>query len=390
MMRAIVQAGALRSAVNKAVAALNKSNWVPVLSMVRIECAEGRLSVSGTNQTMVVTATCPVHSGEDGAFCVPGVRLARFLRHLPADEMLSIRHVGDRAQIDMALGRLSLMTIPADEFPTKASIVEPFGPAITMTAPDLLAFLRRLLPFVCTEETRYYLNGVCLHAGPGGKLVGAATDGRHLARVTLDADAGTMGDLRAIVPNAAVRWIVSHLGKTGDAKLSFDAGKHCIRIEAEGTTIVTDLVDGRYPDYERVIPATWTKRVKLDRAKTLSTLTLLNSLLHKGNGCRIVEQADGRLAVVARNIDSEELVLALPMTAAEPAIEAARFDVSMNPRLLTTALLASCGEAIWLAASPGGGPVAITGDDDPGAVSVVMPMRGIDFDIALPDGAVAC
>jgi DNA polymerase-3 subunit beta len=386
-MRATVKAGALRAAVNQANAATGRGT-IPVLGCVKLAVDGDVLRVSGMDLDMLASATCATLSREAGAVCVSAMRLARFLRYLPADELVTLRLAGDRLNVDLPFGRLALMTVPAADFPDGQFEVEDLGEPIDILASDLHGFLRRIVPFISTEEVRYYLCGVCLEQ-QSSEIVGVATNGHVLAVIPLDQPGDPIGKARPIIPIATVRFLIAHMPRAGAASVRFNKAFSRAVIQAGDLVVATKLIDGTFPDYGRVIPQGPADPFEVKRSGTLASLRLVNAFSYRDASCRIARQADGRIALLARNFDAGELAFALPVPTASASSNGKPLGVSVNPRLLTTALEASRGDNIRIEIRDPSGPITIAGEDE--ATILVMPMRGDEMeDIRLPDGAVAC
>lgn len=388
MMRATIKAGAFRTAVNKATAATEYRNTIPVLGCVRLTVGDGSISICASNLDQMVTVSCPTLSGDTGSVCVDARRLARFLRHLPADETLTLRLKGDRLNLELPFGRLAMMTVPADAFPADLMQGRSLGQPIEILASDLHGVFSRIAPFMNSEEIRYYLCGVLLEQ-QSSEIVCVATTGTMLAVIPMDQPSDPIGKRRPIIPSAAVRFLINHMPRVGAASIHFDADFRHALFSVDGLTVATKLIDGTFPDYGRVIPTGPTTALDIGLSGTLSKLKLVNTFGVNSASCRIAEQRDGRLALLARSFDVGEMAFALPLAHSSREPGAAPIAFNVNPRLLTTVLQAARGDQVTLEIREHGAPIAIRGADE--AIIVLMPMRGDDMKgIMLPEGAVAC
>lgn len=349
-------AGALRKALRAAGGIVEKRYTIPVLGciVVRADGKEATIEATDLDRVLRWRLDC---SGE-GEFVVPFAPLAAIIRHLGDGEMVRIGAAPDnRVRVDFGDGRASFMSLPIADWP---SIGEMTGDVTTLAMPP--CSLTDLAAFISTEETRYYLNGVFIEIGI--ETVRAVATNGHALGVIRDAatrkDDGDGGGF--IVPRYAVEWISAHARDVESLSAIFTTTK--ASFAADRFTLVTKLIDGRYPDWQRVVPAAETPTlltVDADGfARKLARLRALGGR-HAGlsyDGKRIVGSASGP--------DGETMSLAFGGKTDKP------FDLEFRPDPLSDGLRFVGGQ-VTIKSGGAGDPLRVEGDGT--RIAVVMPAR---------------
>ena len=222
---------------------------IPVLAMIRLTGEGSALKVQATDldNYLTVDAECGCTEPLD-VLLRPDV-LAHFARH--AQGLITIKREGDN--VKLTSGDISAEffdVIPVEDWP---EMRQPDGATATIPEVDFVELLRHTRPFISTEETRYYLNGVYLHA-PEGKLIGAATDGHRIAEYSTGVN---WFDRSHILPTKAAK-IIALASKKGNGALDVttdnDVNRCSLRFVAQGWTLTCKTIDGTFPDYSRVFP----------------------------------------------------------------------------------------------------------------------------------------
>jgi DNA polymerase-3 subunit beta len=263
-----------------------------------------------------------------------------------------------------------LQTLPADDFP--ALSVDDLGHAFTLPAADLKRLIDKTRFAISTEETRYYLNGIYLHAATSdGKptLRAVATDGHRLAQAELPLPAGAKDMPGVIVPRKTVSELVK-LVEDGDGEVRIELSPAKIRFTTSRVVLTSKLIDGTFPDYERVIPQGNDKKMEVDNktfAEAVDRVSTLSS--DKGRAVKLAMQ-DGRLTLSVNNPDSgsasEEIAVEYGFDPLEIGFNA-RYLLDISERL-------EGGTAEFQLADPGS-PTLIRDGKDVSSLYVLMPMR---------------
>jgi DNA polymerase-3 subunit beta len=348
---------------------VERRNTIPILSTLRLVGQGGRLAITGTDLDIEATVTIPT-TGGDIAATAPAALLHDIVRKVPEGADIVLDPAETHLAVRAGRSRFKLQTLPAEDFPDLSRAGQD---AASLTLPA--ASLRRLLAFtsfaISTEETRYYLNGVYLHAAADGegarRLTGVATDGHRLARrfgPALEADWPGM-----IVPRKAVSMLLKWLD--GEAPVTIRASDRVLTVSDEGKRLTTKLIDGTFPDYARVIPKGDAPAVRFDSAALAQALDRVVAISsERGRAVRIA-MADGAATLSVVNPDAGS---------AEDEIEATtkpghQLTSGYNARYLLDILAALDASEITLAQADPGSPALILNPAEPDDLTVLMPMR---------------
>lgn len=256
---------------------------VPILSNVLLQ-AEDQLTVLGTDLDLEMRIEMPANVETPGSVTVPAGLIARLARSMPAnaegDLALELSESGHELQLIAARSHYDLQVLPADDYPLMQGPEEP-GCTFTLPGNELAALLKQPAYAMSTEEARFFLNGIHLHPRETADdldLVAVATDGIKLCRAVMPAIAGLTMEMPAvIIPRKTITHFVTMLNNANaDVTVRIDSKK--IEITAGSTRITSRLVDGTFPDYERVIPDENTIEVDLD-VETLQDVSARIALL---------------------------------------------------------------------------------------------------------------
>ena len=294
------------------------------------------------------------------------------VRKLPDGADIELARDGEQGRLTVASGpaRFSLQTLPADDFPSLS--VDDLGHAFSLPAKDLRRLIEKTRFAISTEETRYYLNGIYLHAAvSGGKPVlrAVATDGHRLAQVELPLPSGAKDMPGVIVPRKTVVEL-ARLAEDADGEVRIELSPSKIRVSAPRVVLTSKLIDGTFPDYERVIPQGNDKRMEVDNlafAQAVDRVSTLSS--DKGRAVKLTI-GDGKLVLSVNNPDSGSATEELPVDYGFDPIE-----IGFNARyLLDISGQLESGTAEFQLADPGS-PTMVRDGKDASALYVLMPMR---------------
>src|SRR3954471_10951289 len=233
-----------------------KRNTIPILANAKIEAIDGKLQFTATDMEIAVVEEVPASVARNGATTAPAGTLYEIVRKLPEGAEVELETTDETGQLRLRSGKYStnLLTLPVDDFPsmTAGQLPHRFG----LPSLALRGLIDRTRFAISTEETRYYLNGIFLHSAEGaaGKVLRAvATDGHRLARVEEPAPDGAEGMPGVIVPRKTVAELRKLLEEeSGDVDIGLSDTR--IQFKAGAVTLTSKLIDGTFPEYERVIP----------------------------------------------------------------------------------------------------------------------------------------
>jgi DNA polymerase-3 subunit beta len=232
-----------------------KRNTIPILANVRIEVSRGKLSLTATDMEIAVVEEVPCTAIRDGSTTAPASTLYEIVRKLPDGVEVELDLNPENGQLRLRAGKYgtNLVTLPVEDFPAMTAGQLPHR--FKLDAKALRGLIDRTRFAISTEETRYYLNGIYLHAtaGDGPMLRAVATDGHRLARVEMDVPDGAAGMPGVIIPRKTVGELRKLIDEeSGEIELGLSDTR--IQFRAGNVTLTSKLIDGTFPEYERVIP----------------------------------------------------------------------------------------------------------------------------------------
>lgn len=322
---------------------------IPILSSVQLAAAGDGLAITATDLDISATAGVPAEVAKPGNICVSAKLLNDIARKATGDITMSLE--GDKLSVKSGRSRFSLATLSAEDFPTLGD--DKFDAEFEI---DLAALFAPVSFAISTEETRYYLNGVFFK---GGKSEAVATDGHRLGRhfgPELPAFAGI------IVPRKTV-------GLLPKGKVQVAVSQQKIRIVSDDVRITSKLIDGTFPDYERVIPTSNERVVTVDR----------DALMKASDRVSTVSSERGRAVKFSIAPGGIALAVAAGEASANDEVEAEYsgdpIDIGFNAAYVRDVLNVLPSGPVKLALQDGATPGLITSDGFEGLTLVCMPMR---------------
>jgi DNA polymerase-3 subunit beta len=371
-MRVTVERAALLKALGHVHRVVERRNTIPILSNVLLRAEEGSLRLRATDLDIEVTETIPADITEAGSTTVPAYMIYDIVRKLPDGAQVSLEMTADMGQMQIRSGRsrFMLQALPESDFPDLAAGDLPHR--FTLAAADLKRLIEKTQFAISTEETRYYLNGIYLHTiDSGGSLVirAVATDGHRLARVELPAPNGSEGMPGVIIPRKAVAEIVK-LVEDGSESITIELSSAKVRLTFDGVVLTSKLIDGTFPDYQRVIPAGNDKSLVVERgdfAKAVDRVSTISS--ERGRAVKLA-LADGRLTLTVNNPDSGSATEEI-----EVDYDNTPIDIGFNARYLLDITAQLDGDTALFKLADAGSPTVIQDREGAPALYVLMPMR---------------
>ena len=371
-MRLTIDKPSLVKALAHVASVVERRNTIPILSNVLLSAAKNELKLTATDLDIELVETVLCKAKGEGATTVPAHMFHDIVRKLPDGSDIELTRDGEQGHLTIACGpaRFSLQTLPADDFPSLS--VEDLGHAFSLAAKDLKRLIEKTKFAISTEETRYYLNGIYLHAAMSdGKpqLRAVATDGHRLAQVELPLPSGAKDMPGVIVPRKTVAEL-ARLAEDSDGDIRIELSPAKIRISGPRVVLTSKLIDGTFPDYERVIPQGNDKRMEVDNAAFAQAVDRVSTLSSdKGRAVKL-SLSDGKLVLSVNNPDSGSATEELSVDYAYDALE-----IGFNARyLLDISGQIESGTAEFQLADPGS-PTMVRDGKDHSALYVLMPMR---------------
>jgi DNA polymerase-3 subunit beta len=356
---------ALLKPLQAVIGVVERRQTMPILANVLLVAKDGEVSVTATDLEVELVANADVQVDSPGEVTVPGRKLLDICRALPDDAQIAISQSGEKLSIKSGRSKFSLTTLPAAEFPTVEDISG--GKSVAVSQEVLARLLDKTHFSMAQQDVRYYLNGLLLETG-GKVLRAVATDGHRLALCEVEVDGGDAPEQQVIVPRKGVLELQRLMSGEGD--LTIELGTNHIRIQLEGIRFTSKLIDGRFPEYDRVIPQDTSNAMSADRGLFKSALQRTAILSNeKYRGIRLIIR-DNNMVLQAHNPEQEEAEEEL-----EIEYDGDEIEIGFNVNYLLDALGAIESEQIKLALVDGNSSCLLTepGKDD--CKYVVMPMR---------------
>ncbi len=344
---------------------VERRQTMPVLANVLLQARNDQLSITGSDLEVELLATSEANVSQAGDLTVPGRKLLDICRSLPDGAQVNLTKEGEKLVLKSGRSRFALATLPAAEFP----VVEAINALQTLVLPQ--AEFRRVVDkthfSMAQQDVRYYLNGLLLEA-EGDSLRAVATDGHRLALAEATLQEPSKSKQQVIVPRKGVLELQRIL--TAEGMLELGIGSNHVRAQIGNIRFTSKLIDGKFPEYGRVIPQNPTRLIEADREALRVALQRTSILANeKYRGVRLVLKND-LLTLQAHNPEQEE---------AEDQVEVSykgeEIEIGFNVTYLLDALAATDTERVVLGLSDSNSSCLLTGLGTTTSRYVVMPMR---------------
>jgi DNA polymerase-3 subunit beta len=351
---------------------VERRNTYPILANVLLKAGDGRLDLRATDLDIEVTESVPAMVGTPGTTTVAAHTLYEIVRKLADGAEVRLESEGsEQLLLTSGRSRFHLACLSPDSFPDLKSGA--FTHQFSMPAASLRELIERTQFAISNEETRYYLNGIYLHAietGADAILRAVATDGHRMARAETEAPAGSKSMPGIIVPKKTVGEVQKLLdGSEGDVEVEVSDTK--IRFSLAGVVLLSKLIEGTFPDYERVTPKNNDKSMQVDRAAFATAVDRVSTIASDRGGKAVkLSVKDGQLELSVTNPDhgtaSEELAV---------AFEPESFEIGFNARYLLDIIGQIRSDNAIFLFNDAGSPTLVREDGEAKALYVLMPMR---------------
>ncbi len=347
---------------------VERRNTIPILANVLLRAGKSNVELKATDLDLEIVETAPGEGKQTGSTTVPAHMIYDIVRKLPEGAQVELQSAADGTQLQVRAGRskFTLQALPETDFPDLAAgeMTHSFG----IASADLKRLIDRTQFAISTEETRYYLNGIYLHA-IDDKLRAVATDGHRLAQAEIKAPKGTKGMPGIIIPRKTVTEVQRLIDDAGEeVKIELSATK--IRFSLGNAVLTSKLIDGTFPDYARVIPAGNDKTLVVDKGEFMSAVDRVSTVSSERGRAVKLALTDGKLMLSVINPDSGSATEELEVEYGAEAL-----DIGFNGRYLLDILQQIEGEKARLKLADPGSPTLIEDMEAAGALYVLMPMR---------------
>ncbi len=346
---------------------VERRQTLPVLANLLVVARDGCLSMTGTDlEVELIAREETVDIQREGEITIPARKLADIWRSLPESAEVTVEVSGDRATVRSGRSRFTLATLPAADFPKVESGQD--DAEFKVSQQQLRRLIDQVSFSMAQQDVRYFLNGMLLEVAPG-HLRTVATDGHRLAMCTLEGAGSGSERLQAIVPRKGVLEL-ARLLDDGDDDVLLQLGANHLRAARGPYTLTTKLVDGKFPDYEKVVPKDLGRSVIGDR-DTLRQAFQRASILsnEKYRGVRLILDGE-QLTIQANNPEQEEAEEQVPVE-----YDGDRMEIGFNVSYLQDVLTVLDTDQVQLSVSDANSSALIEGIGRDDALYVVMPMR---------------
>lgn len=346
---------------------VEKRHTMPVLANFLFKAEEGKLTVTGTNmevEMVGVIGGVPL----DGGFrtTVPARKILDIFKAIPEDSMVDMELKDSRMALHAGNSHFTLSTLPADHFPN----IETDSDALTLNVPqrDLKHLIDAVAFAMAQQDVRYYLNGMLLEIDPAG-IKAVATDGHRLAMAKIDYATDIHERRSLIVPRKGVNELAKLL-QDSDVVCQVIVSNNHLKVSVDNFTFTSKLIEGKFPDYERVIPKGGDKKLVANRSELKEVLVRASILSHESiRGIRILLE-NNRLMVSANNPDQEKAEDSLTVEYSGEPIQ-----IGFNVSYLLDVMNAISEDRVEMILSSSNNSSLIEPEQDKSATYVVMPMR---------------
>ncbi|MDX2104697.1 MAG: DNA polymerase III subunit beta [Alphaproteobacteria bacterium] len=371
-MKLTIDRTALLKCLTHVQSVVERRNTIPILSNVLISAGDGHIGLTATDMDIDIVERAVASVEVPGSTTAPAHTLYDIVRKLPDGSEVELDGGGDKERVRVRAGRstFTLPALPVADFPAISGDSLPHS--FELTATELKRLIDRTKFAISTEETRYYLNGIYVHAtrmDDRPVLRAVATDGHRLARVEQECPDGATGMPGVIVPRKTVQELRKLLDEV-DQPVAISLSETRIRFAFGAVVLTSKLIDGTFPDYERVIPTGNDKVMEVsvkpfsaavDRVATIST--------EKSRAVKLAVQR-GTLTLSATSPDAGSATEELEAVYTGPSIE-----IGFNSRYLLDITQQIEGDEAKFMMADAAAPTVIYDAADPEAVFVLMPMR---------------
>ncbi len=365
-MKFSIQREVFLQPLSQVVGVVERRQTLPVLANFLLNVRDGMLSVTGTDMEVELIARVKCDMSQEGETTVPARKLVDIVRALPDGSKINVSAGDDKATLTTGRSRFTLATLPASEFPATDQVeaVE----SVTLSESGFKTLIDKTSFAMANQDVRYYLNGLLLDFR-GGKLRAAATDGHRLSVSDIEEEVVIEQDRQLIVPRKGVMELARMLADE-DNKVTLALGRNHIRLKKDNTVFTSKLIDGRFPDYDAVIPVGANKQILIDRDDFIHALQRAAILSNeKYRGVRL-EAGGGSLKIVAHNPQHEEAVEEV-----EAEMNFDQLAVGFNVTYLLDSLHAVDSEIVSMELRDANSSCLISAPDSDLVRHVVMPLK---------------
>ncbi len=352
--------------LQQVIGVVERRQTLPILGNVLLKLDNNGFSITATDLEIEMVAYIPFESEKGGEVTLPARKFLDICKALPEKASINIKVKDERVTIKSGKSRFILSTLPASEFPN----IDNFAALLEFTLPQrqLKKLIEQTHFAMAQQDVRYYLNGLLLELSDI-QIRAVATDGHRLALCDIEVEVGAPELQQIIVPRKAVLEL-SRLLEESDEVVSLQLGSNHLRVYNSQMSFISKLIDGRFPDYQRVVPQEATKIIFADRTILRQALNRASILSNEKYRSVRFHFSTGSLKVSAHNPEQEEAEEEVVIDYDGPSLE-----IGFNASYVLDALAALSGDSARLELSDQNSCCLIRDIESDSSKYVVMPMR---------------
>jgi len=353
---------------------VEKRNTIPILANVLLTVSQGKLTLTATDMEIAIVEDVPASTFRDGACTAPAATLYEIVRKLPDGAEVELDPAGGDAQLELRAGRYDtkLVVLPTDDFPSMTAGLLPHR--FSLSAQQLRSLIDRTRFAISTEETRYYLNGIYLHAAEseGTQVLRAvATDGHRLARVEEPLPDGARQMPGVIIPRKTINEVRKLLDEvSGSVETALSDTR--IQFQADAVRLTSKLIDGTFPEYERVIPRGNDKVLRVSKKDFSDAVGRVAAISSERS--RPVKLTLSRDLLVLSAASPEQGTATEELDEERVRYDAGPMEIGFQARYLND-ITDQIAEQVEFCFADGSAPTVVRDAGDSSALYVLMPMR---------------
>lgn len=357
----------LIKALSQIIGVVEKRQTLPILGNVYLKLSAGELVLIGSDLETEITTRVSNVNGTDGEITVSARKLFDIARALASDAMISLDVEENKMVVKAGKSRFSLQTLAAQDYPILDA--SNWNQEFSITQKELNTLLSKTSFSMAQQDVRYFLNGMLLEIKPQ-VISTVATDGHRLAKSELSNPDINIDLLQCIIPRKAVLEIAKFLDAESDNPVQIKLNAGHVSVQTDNFVFVSKLIDGRFPDYEKVIPQNLTKHITLDRSSMIDVLSRAAILSNeKFRGVSLLLE-NNSLKVSSNNPDQEHASDEMEVAYADEQIE-----VAFNVNYLLEALKACESEQVILSLQDSKTSCTFQETEAKETLYLIMPMR---------------
>lgn len=344
---------------------VEKKNTMPVLSNILLDAQKSGLQIMATDLEVAVLLQVAAQISTEGKITVPCRSLHDIVREITDEEVRITLKEGDRIEVRAGTSLFKIPGLSAQEFPSFPKVE---GKSVELPCAPFVRMIDKTAFSMSVDETRHNLAGLCFEKNDDDQIRMVATDGHRLSLVDQPADAKSLGKVKVIIPRKGVAELKKMVSQEGSFELAVGTKNLCARKGNE--TLYVRLIDGDFPDYNRVIPKSNDKQVLLPKEKFVGALRRVSLLANERSRGVVMSFSEGKLEVSINNPDLGEAREEM-----EADYKGDKITVGFNAKYFLDVLQAISDDVVQIMLQNDLSPCIISAKKDAGFLCVIMPMR---------------